>query len=35
LQGFKKLVFVSHLSPFEFFFHCRKQGEVRGARSSE
>jgi hypothetical protein len=26
----KKLVFVSHLSPFEFFFHCRKQVEVIG-----
>jgi hypothetical protein len=28
LQGFKKLVFVSHLSSFEFFLHCRKQVEV-------
>jgi hypothetical protein len=30
LQGFKKLVFVSHLSPFEFFFYCRKHVEVIG-----
>jgi hypothetical protein len=30
LQGFKKQVFVSHLSPFEFFFHCMKQVEVTG-----
>jgi hypothetical protein len=30
LQRFKKLVFISDLTPFEFFFHCRKQIEVTG-----
>jgi hypothetical protein len=35
LQGLKKLVLVSHLNPFEFFFHYRKQGEVTGAKSGE
>jgi hypothetical protein len=30
LQGSTKLVFVSHLSFFEFFFHCRKQIEATG-----
>jgi hypothetical protein len=28
LQGVKTLVFVSHPSPFEFFFHCRKHAEI-------
>jgi hypothetical protein len=28
LQALKKLVFVSHLNPFEFFFHCGKQVEA-------
>jgi hypothetical protein len=28
LQAFKKLVLVSQLNPFEFFFDCRKQVEV-------
>jgi hypothetical protein len=32
LQGFKKLVFVSHLNPFAFFFDRRKQVEVTGRR---
>jgi hypothetical protein len=35
LRGIRKLVFVSHLSPFEFFFHCKKQVKVTGARSGE
>jgi hypothetical protein len=35
LQGLKKLVFVSHLNPFEFFFHCRKQVEVTDAKLGE
>jgi hypothetical protein len=28
LHALKKLVLVSYLNPFEFFFHCRKQVEV-------
>jgi hypothetical protein len=28
LQAFKKLILVSHLNPFEFSFHYRKQVEV-------
>jgi type III secretory pathway component EscU len=28
LQALKKLILVSHLNPFEFFFNCRKQVEV-------
>jgi hypothetical protein len=32
LQGLKKLIFVSHLNPFEFFFHSRKQVEVTGGQ---
>jgi hypothetical protein len=35
LLRFKKFVFVSHLSLFEFFFHYRKQVEVAGDRSGE
>jgi hypothetical protein len=35
LSGFKKLVFISDLGPFEFLFHCQKQVEVTGARSGE
>jgi hypothetical protein len=31
-QGLKKLVVVSHLNPFEFCFHCRKQVEVTGGQ---
>jgi hypothetical protein len=34
-QGFKELVFISHLNPFEFFFHCMKQVEVTGAKLGE
>jgi hypothetical protein len=30
-----KLIFVSHLNPFEFFFHCKKQVEGTRAKSSE
>jgi hypothetical protein len=32
LQGLKKLILVSHLNPFEFFFHCKKQVEVTGGQ---
>jgi hypothetical protein len=35
LQALKKLVLGSHLNPFEFFFHCRKQIEVTGSKSEE
>jgi hypothetical protein len=35
LQALKKLALLSHLNPFEFFFHCRKQVEVDGAKLSE
>jgi hypothetical protein len=35
LQALKKLVLVSHLNPFEFFFCCRKQIEITGAKSGE
>jgi hypothetical protein len=35
LQALGKLILVSHLNPFEFFFHCKKQIEVTGARSGE
>jgi hypothetical protein len=28
LQALKKLIFISQLNPFEFFFDCRKQVEV-------
>jgi hypothetical protein len=34
LQGFKQLVIFSHLNPFEFFFHCKKQAEVTGGQIS-
>jgi hypothetical protein len=30
MHGLKTLAFVIYLSPFEFFFHCRKQIEVIG-----
>jgi hypothetical protein len=32
LQGLKKLIFVSHLNPFEYSFHSRKQVEVTGGQ---
>jgi hypothetical protein len=35
LQALEKLIFVSHLNPSKFFFHCRKQVEVTGAKSGE
>jgi hypothetical protein len=35
LQASKKLVLVSQLNPFEFFFDWKKQVEVTGARSDE
>jgi hypothetical protein len=35
LQGLKKLVLVSHLNLFEFFFHWKKQVEVTGVKSDE
>jgi hypothetical protein len=35
LQVLKQLVLVSHLNPFELFFHCRKQIEVTEARWGE
>jgi hypothetical protein len=34
-QALKKLVLVSQLNSFVFFFDCRKQVEVTGARSDE
>jgi hypothetical protein len=30
-QALKKLFLASHLSPFEFFFHCKEQVGVAGA----
>jgi hypothetical protein len=35
LETFKKLVFASHVNPFKFFFHSRKQAEAIGAKSGE
>jgi hypothetical protein len=35
LKVLKKLVLVSQLNPFEFFFDCSKQVEVTGVRSGE
>jgi hypothetical protein len=32
LAGTQKLVLVSHLNPFDFFLHCRKQVEVTEAK---
>jgi hypothetical protein len=34
LQALKKLVFVNHLNPFEFFY-CMKQVEVTGVKLSD
>jgi hypothetical protein len=35
LQRLEKLILVSQLTPFEFFFDCRKQVEVTRARVGE
>jgi hypothetical protein len=32
LQALKKLIFVGHLNPFEFFLHWSKQMEVTGGQ---
>jgi hypothetical protein len=32
LQAFKKLVLISPMNPFEFFFDCRKRGEATGSQ---
>jgi hypothetical protein len=35
LHALKKLVLVSYLNQFEFFFHCRKQGEITADKSGK
>jgi hypothetical protein len=35
LAATQKLVLISHLNPFEFFFHHHKQVEVTVAKSGE
>jgi hypothetical protein len=35
LLALKKLVLVTHLNPFEFFFHCKKQAKVIGVKSGK
>jgi hypothetical protein len=30
-QGLKKQALITHLNPFEFFSHCRKQIEIIGS----
>jgi hypothetical protein len=32
MQALKKLVLLTYLNPFEFFFQCRKQVEVAGTK---
>jgi hypothetical protein len=32
LQAFEKLVFVSQMNPFEFFFDCRKQVQITSSQ---